>query len=83
MINELYNNFEYCVVNACSYNIEELKNIFNIIKIKKPLEVAIYLNQNNKNFDTAELEALIYNNLSSHFFWSSHGYFTYYNTTNL
>ena len=83
MINEVYNNFEYCVVNACSYNIEELKNIFNLIKIKKPLEVAIYLNQNNKNFDTAELEALIYNNLSSHCFWSSHGHFMYYNTTNL
>ena len=83
MINHVCNDFEYCVVNACNYDIEELKNIFNIIKIKKPLEVVVYLNLNNKNFDASELEALIYNDLSYTFFWSSHGRFTYYIITNL
>jgi hypothetical protein len=83
MINEIYNNFEYCVINACYYNIEELKNILNIIKIKKPLEVTIYLNLNHKNFDTAEIEDLIRNTLSSNFFWSNHGWFMYYIITNL
>ena len=51
MINEIYNNFEFCVINACYYNIEELKNILKIKKIKKPLEVTLYLNLNNKNFE--------------------------------
>ena len=83
IINNVYNDFEYCVVNACNYDIEELKNIFNIIKIKKPLEVCIYLNECNKNFDSLELEALIRATLSYNFFWSSHGPFMYYLTSDL
>jgi glycosyltransferase involved in cell wall biosynthesis len=83
MINHVYNDFEYCVVNACNYDIEELKNIFNIIKIKKPLEVCIYLNECNKNFEMVELEDLIRNTLSYNFFWSSHGPFMYYLTSDL
>lgn len=83
IINHVYNDFEYCVVNACNYDIEELKNIFNIIKIKKPLEVCIYLNECNKNFDAVELEALIRTTLSYNFFWSSHGPFMYYLTSDL
>jgi hypothetical protein len=83
MINHIYNHFEYCIVNTSHYDIEGLKNIFNIIKIKKPLEVCIYLNEYNKNFDTAEFEDLIRNTLSYDFFWSSHGPFTYYIITNL
>ena len=83
IINHVYNDFEYCVVNACNYDIEELKNIFNIIKIKKPLEVCIYLNECNKNFDVVELETLIRTTLSYNFFWSSHGPFMYYLTSDL
>jgi len=83
MINHIYNDFEYCIVNTCHYDIEGLKNIFNIIKIKKPLEVTIYLNLNDKNFDTAEIEDLICNTLSYNFSWSSHGPFIYYVINNL
>ena len=83
MINHVCNDFEYCVVNACNYDIEELKNIFNIIKIKKPLEVCIYLNEYNKNFNFVELESLIRATLSYNFFWSNHGPFMYYLTSDL
>ena len=83
MINHIYNDFEYCIVNTCHYDIEGLKNIFNIIKIKKPLEVCIYLNEYNKNFDAVELEALIGVTLSYNFFWSRHGPFIYYLTSDL
>jgi glycosyltransferase involved in cell wall biosynthesis len=83
MINHIYNDFEYCIVNTCHYDIEGLKNIFNIIKIKKPLEVCIYLNEYKKNFEMVEFEDLIRNTLSYNFFWSSHGPFLYYIITNL
>lgn len=83
MINEIYNDFEYCIINTCNYSIEELKKIFEVIKIKKPLELTIYLNQNNKSFETEELERIINTTLSSYFFWSSHSYYKYYVINNL
>lgn len=83
MINNIYINFEYCVINSCNYSIQELKKIFDIVKTKKPKQVSVYVNVNNKNFEILELENLIYNNLSTIFFWSSCGPFKYYIINNL
>ncbi len=44
------NIFEYCVVNACRYDIQELEKLFNKIKTKNFLEITIYINLFNITF---------------------------------
>lgn len=78
IINNIENDFEYCVINACNYSLEEIKEIFKKIKDKKPLEITIYINEYNKAIETDKIENLIFTYLSSNFFWSSHGYFKYF-----
>ncbi len=78
IINRVNNIFEYCVVNACRYDIQELEKLFNKIKTKNFLEITIYINLYNITFKPQELENLISENLSNSFFWSCHGCFKYY-----
>jgi hypothetical protein len=78
IINKIDNDFEYCVINACNYNVEEIKEIFKKIKNKKPLEVTIYINEYNKTIETDKIENLIFTYLSNTFFWSTHSCFKYF-----
>lgn len=78
MINNIYNDFEYCIINACAYSEEEIKEIFKKIKDKKPLEITVYINEYNKIIETYQIENMIYTYLSPVFYWSSHGCFKYF-----
>jgi hypothetical protein len=78
IINKIDNDFEYCVINACNYSVEEIEEILKKIKNKNPLEVTIYINEYNKTIETDKIENLIFTYLSNTFFWSTHGCFKYF-----
>jgi glycosyltransferase involved in cell wall biosynthesis len=78
IINDIHNDFEYCIINACDYNEEEIKEIFKKIKDKKPLEITVYINEYNKIIEIHQIENMIYDYLSPVFYWSSHGCFKYF-----
>ena len=78
IINNVDCDFEYCVINACFYNLQEIKEIFKTIRIKKPLEVVIYINNDNKKIQKEDLTNAIHTDLSLSYYWSAHGSYTYY-----
>lgn len=82
-INDLNNDFEYYIVNACFYTLDELIKIFSFVKTKKTLELCIYFNTNYTNFTEEELSSIMHTYLNPSFFWSSHACFRYYIFSNL
>jgi glycosyltransferase involved in cell wall biosynthesis len=77
-INNIDHYFEYCIINTCFYDLSEIKELFKIIRSKKPLEVVIYINHNHKKIQNQDLIDAIYSDLSLCYYWSAHGPYTYY-----